>query len=174
MRDAFAIERRYIRVSVVPLEGISEVNFSHYFPDVTTTSGEIVPALRRGNELVEIYVPYFPADTRKVINLKLFHTKSDSRPVQLRAIFNNQYLVDLIASNISETHGGQEFPIFSGKIKAVRGTNGSDEEKLFDNAILVDLVDPTYKEQKDRDANEQTRKTTDAPPPPILPAPGTM
>jgi hypothetical protein len=169
MKDAFQIERKYVRLQIIPVRGISEGNFAYYLPDITTTSGEIVPALRRGSQLVEVYVPYLPGETQKVLNVKLLHIVTDSRPTQLKPIYENKYSID-IAQGFGGTHGGQDFPVFSGKISAIGDIDGGQAQ--FSDAIRVNLVDPKKQEgeQPTSDRQQPDRTTQDLPVPPILPS----
>ena len=171
MRTAFEIERRYVRISLVPLPGPSALKFSRYAPNVTTSGGEIVPTLWRGN-IVEIYVPYLPTEQSKILEVKLVDVSPSDRTEQLRPVYENQFSLEIKPGGFGGTVGGLDFPVFAGKITARRGLNGAGAPQVLDDAITVDLIDPAglQREQTRLDSNQPSnRNTQDAPPPPIFP-----
>jgi hypothetical protein len=171
MREAFQIERKYVRLQIMPDKGISEGNFAFYVPDITSTSGEIVPALRRGSQIVEVYVPYLPGEKEKVLNVKLLHVVTDSRPAQLKAVYESRYSIEIAPTGFGGTQGGQEFPVYKGRITGV-----DSDTRIFADVIKVNLVDPKKQEaeQPTPDRRQPDRSTQDLPVPLILPSTGNM
>jgi hypothetical protein len=169
MRDAFQVEQKYVRLQIEPTKGISEGNFASYFPDVTTRTGEIIPSLRRGTQLVEVYVPYLPGEQQKVLIVRLRNPLADKGPKQLLPVYEDRYVIDIVPAAFRETYGGHDVPVYSGTITLLRE---NEERAHFPDVIKVNLEDPNRRagEKPTSDKQQPDKKTDDLPVPPIIPS----
>jgi hypothetical protein len=109
IKNVFQIEKKYVRVILTPqTDGIS--TFRNYVPEITTSDGESVAALRHG-EIVEVFVPYFETEarTRITFTVVMYNVESDPQNRALSARVKKEVTIDPSAS-FDVSDGRLDFP----------------------------------------------------------------
>jgi hypothetical protein len=140
IKDAFQIEKKYIRIHIVPAsDGISGVFFSNYVAEASF-NGEVVPTSRRGHFL-EVYPYYFTTERVGTLSVTLYNVQS--RPDSLVRQTKTEQFKDIAISRatVKVTDGNLDFPLFQDptfKFEIDLRSESAKTGSLPDGAVIED------------------------------------